>query len=68
MRITKCDICKGTIDKTEGEINISVGGIFSGYFDICESCAKPITEFLKSKGLIEKMKSKKRRRTVMKSA
>jgi hypothetical protein len=54
MRITKCDICKKDIKKTEGEINISTGGLFHGYFDVCGNCAKPILKFLESKKLIEK--------------
>lgn len=46
--------------KIEGEINISTGGSFHGYFDVCGNCAKPVLKFLESKKLIEK--NEKRRK------
>ena len=58
MRITKCDICKKSIARAEGEINISTSGFFHGYFDICGDCAKPVLKFLESKKLIEKGKKR----------
>ncbi len=58
MRITKCDICKKVLSKSSGEINISVGGLLGGYFDICSDCAKPVLKFLESKKLIENGKKR----------
>ncbi|MDR3583541.1 MAG: hypothetical protein P4L62_04245 [Candidatus Pacebacteria bacterium] len=54
MRITKCDICKKVLGKTEDKVNVSVG--FYSSFDICHNCAKPILKFLKDKKLIEENK------------
>lgn len=58
MRITKCDICKKTIERDSKSIYIGLGGVFSNSFEICENCDKPVLKFLKDKKLI-KIENKK---------
>jgi len=69
MQITKCDICKKTINREKSaKIRIVYEGanlsVFNCY-EICENCSKPIVKFLKDKKLIkddnkkEKSKSNK---------
>ena len=53
MNITKCDICKKTIEKDSKSIYIGIGGMFTvNRAEICENCGKPVLKFLKDRKLI----------------
>jgi hypothetical protein len=58
MRITKCDICRKTIEKDSRSIYVGLGSIFNNSFEICENCGKPVLKLLKDKKLI-KVENKK---------
>ncbi|MFA5942166.1 MAG: hypothetical protein WC798_00625 [Candidatus Paceibacterota bacterium] len=51
MKISKCDICKNTLDKQHLSLFLSGGGFQE--FDLCSKCAEPVMKFLKTKKLIE---------------
>jgi len=59
MQITKCDICKKRIKEYTEKIHVNIG-FFSGSFEICKSCGKPILKLLKSKKLLKEDKSNKK--------
>jgi hypothetical protein len=50
MNVTKCDICKKTINRKDKIIRIMPEGS-GGSFDICHNCGRPVTKFLISKKL-----------------
>jgi len=60
MRITKCDICKKTINQDSKSLQLMGGSDDVAYisFELCSACSKPIIKMLKDKKLI-KIENKK---------
>lgn len=53
MRITKCDICKQTIEQDSKRIHLGLGQfMFSNHIEICLDCGKPILKLLMDKKVI----------------
>lgn len=61
MRITKCDICKKTIEKDSGAFSLACDRkkAFDS-FEICSACGKPLMKFIKDKKLIRAEKLEKK--------
>lgn len=66
MHITKCDICKKTIDRGKME-KIRVERDYWGdrfiynRFEFCTNCAKPVLKFLKDKKLLKERKNESKK-------
>ena len=54
MRITKCDICKKTINRESKSLQLMGGSDDIAYisFELCSACSQPILKILKNKKLI----------------
>lgn len=60
MQVTKCDICKKTMDMKKESIWLAVRRSGHDSFEICYECGKPIMKILKSKKLIGEKNGKKK--------
>lgn len=58
MQVTKCDICNRKMESKD-IIRVQEKGATFIFFELCDSCAKPITKFLISKKLIDDKTNKK---------
>jgi hypothetical protein len=46
MTVTKCDICKKTIENSELHFTLSYATHFLGGANICESCGEPLKLYM----------------------
>lgn len=53
MLVTKCDICKKTINDKSGSVNAGYGHSFSSY-SFCSKCGKPVASFLARNKLVNR--------------